>query len=97
MQPFRYISEVASTKTFKPSKLKLLSIMPPLFSNDIEYEKPEHPPPTTPTRSPAGTGLCWVMISFTFAMAVGVKLSGIGLGCVSVGAVVTGVVDIQFS
>src|SRR5450631_50779 len=55
---------------------KTLSIMPEAFSNDIEYEKPEQPPPTTPTRRPAGTGFCCAMISLTLAMAVGVSITG---------------------
>src|SRR5581483_7742245 len=55
---------------------KTLSIRPEAFSKDMEYEKPEHPPPTTPTRSPAGTGFCWAIISFTLAIAVGVKVIG---------------------
>src|SRR5664280_1214530 len=64
--------------------------MPAPFSNDIEYEKPEHPPPTTPTRSPAGTGFCCAMISFTLAIAVAVRLSGLvaTLGAVVVFGVV---------
>src|SRR5205823_14302767 len=55
---------------------KTLSIKPEAFSKDIEYEKPEQPPPTTPTRSPAGTGVCWPIISFTFATALGVSIIG---------------------
>src|SRR5579864_7108812 len=63
--------------TFKSSKRTTLSIIPAAFSNDIEYWKPEHPPPTTPIRSPAGTG-SWVdMISFTFAIAAGVSTTGV--------------------
>src|SRR6516164_3448331 len=76
MQPFRYITDVASTYTLRPSKSKTLSIMPALFSNCMEYEKPEQPPPTTPTRNPAGTGFCCVMISFTFATAFVVSVIG---------------------
>src|SRR5271157_3524178 len=81
--------EVASTKTFTPSKSNVLSIIPAPFSNDIEYENPEQPPPTTPTRSPAGTGFCCAMISFTLVIAVPVRLSGLGstAGVVVVGAV----------
>src|SRR5579864_4766540 len=52
---------------------------PEAFSNDIEYEKPEQPPPTTPTRKPAGTGFCWAMISLTLATAFGVRVSGVFL------------------
>src|SRR6185295_10621366 len=50
--------------------------MPAPFSKAIEYEKPEHPPPTTPTRRPAGTGFCCAMVSFTLAMALAVRLMG---------------------
>src|SRR5258708_29589646 len=53
-----------------------LSIRPEAFSKDIEYEKPEQPPPTTPTRNPAGTGVCCAMISLTLAMAFGVSEMG---------------------
>src|SRR5450631_24774 len=53
-----------------------LSIMPAPFSNDMEYEKPEQPPPTTPTRRPAGTGVCWPMISLTLVTALDVRLTG---------------------
>src|ERR1700730_4843711 len=76
MQPFRYITDVASTYTFKPSMSKTLSIMPEPFSNCMEYEKPEHPPPTTPTRRPAGTGFCCPMISRTLAIAFVVSVIG---------------------
>src|ERR1700733_13753545 len=76
MQPFRYITEVASTNTFNPSISKVLSIIPAAFSNCIEYEKPEQPPPTTPTRKPAGTGFCCPIISFTLATALGVRVMG---------------------
>src|SRR5215469_11166477 len=88
--PFRYISEVASTKTFRSSKLKVLSIMPAPFSNDMEYWNPEQPPPTTPTRNPAGIGFCCAITSFTLATAVGVKDIGLvsTLGVVVVGVVV---------
>src|SRR3954454_10257215 len=71
--------EVASTKIFNPSTSMTLSIIPAPFSNDMEYEKPEHPPPTTPTRNPAGTGFCCAMISFTLATAFGVILTGLVL------------------
>src|SRR5215813_9523681 len=56
----------------------------------MEYEKPEQPPPTTPTRRPAGTGFCCAITSFTLLIAVGVKLRGLvsTLGTVVVGAVV---------
>src|SRR4051812_42034085 len=89
--------EVASTKTLRPSTSRTLSIMPAPLSNDMEYEKPEHPPPTTPTRRPAGTGFCCAMISLTFATAVGVILTGDCLGVTDgvVGVVV--VVAILFS
>src|ERR1700733_968024 len=76
MQPFRYITEVASTKTFSPSISKVLSIIPEAFSNGIEEEKPEQPPPTTPMRRPAGTGLCCPMISFTLETALDVSETG---------------------
>src|SRR5262252_6823998 len=55
--------------------------MPALFSNDMEYEKPEQPPPTTPTRRPEGSGFCCAMISFTFLMALGVRLMGGAFFC----------------
>src|ERR1700688_1605831 len=55
---------------------KVLSIIPAPFSNCMEYEKPEHPPPTTPMRNPAGTGFCWPMISLTLATALAVRLTG---------------------
>src|SRR6476660_3515540 len=42
----------------------------------MEYEKPEHPPPTTPIRKPAGTGFCWAMISFTLVTALAVRVTG---------------------
>src|SRR5689334_916050 len=91
--------EVASTKTLRPSTSMTLSIMPAPFSNDMEYEKPEHPPPTTPTRSPAGTGFCCPMISLTLATAVGVRLMGgffaVSSGIVSCGR--TGVVVVAMS
>src|SRR6478672_12408797 len=66
---------------------KILSIMPAPFSNCMEYEKPEQPPPTTPIRKPAGTGFCCAMISLTLVTAVGVKLTG-NLGVVSTFGVV---------
>src|ERR1035437_9883005 len=50
--------------------------MPAWFSNDIEYWNPEHPPPTTPIRSPSGTGSWVAIISFTLAIAAGVRLTG---------------------
>src|SRR6267154_6328081 len=43
----------------------------------MEYWKPEHPPPTTPIRSPAGTGVCVAIISRTFAIAAGVRVTGV--------------------
>src|ERR1700733_4701098 len=76
MQPFKYITEVASTNTFNPSISKVLSIIPAAFSNCIEYEKPEQPPPTTPMRRPAGTGFCCPMISLTLETALGVSETG---------------------
>src|SRR6185312_14191854 len=71
------MADVASTNTFRPSKLNTLSITPGAFSKDMEYENPEHPPPTTPMRRPAGSGSCWVMISFTLETAVEVRLIGL--------------------
>src|SRR5207245_4139246 len=97
MQLFKYISEVASTKTLSPSMSNTLSIMPAPFSNDIEYEKPEQPPPTTPTRRPAGTGFCCAIISFTLATAFEVKLTGGVLVAVSGTDVGMVVVDIGIS
>jgi hypothetical protein len=43
----------------------------------MEYWKPEHPPPTTPIRNPAGTGVCVDIISRTFAIAAGVRVTGV--------------------
>src|SRR5262249_38713770 len=63
-----------------------------LFSNCMEYEKPEQPPPTTPTRRPAGTGFCCAIISLTLAIALGVSVMG---GAFTSGVVV--VVDIRIS
>src|SRR6202789_1638995 len=80
MQPFRYIALVASTNTLRSSKRAILSIMPAAFSNDMEYWKPEHPPPATPMRRPAGTGSCVAIISFTFAIAAGVSTTGLDGG-----------------
>src|SRR6185437_14312254 len=77
VQPFRYITDVASTNTFRSSKLKILSITPGAFSKDMEYENPEQPPPTTPMRSPAGAGSCCFMISLTLETAVEVRLMGV--------------------
>src|SRR6266567_3604949 len=76
MQPFRYMTEVASTLTFRPSISKTLSINPDAFSKDMEYENPEQPPPTTPTRSPVGAGVCCPMISLTLVITVGVSEMG---------------------
>src|SRR6202161_2394018 len=76
MQPFKYITEVASTNTFSPSMSKVLSIIPAAFSNCMEYENPEQPPPTTPMRRPAGTGFCCPMISLTLDTALGVGGTG---------------------
>src|SRR5271165_4388378 len=97
MQPFRYMTEVASTKTLSPSISKVLSIMPAAFSNCMEYEKPEQPPPTTPTRRPAGTGFCCPIISLTLAIAFGVKLTGGFFGVTSGTAVGTVVVAMGIS
>src|SRR5712691_1445603 len=89
------MTEVASTYTFRPSMSKTLSINPEAFSNCMEYEKPEHPPPTTPTRKPAGAGFCCAMIPFTLAMAFGVRLMGAAVTSGGVGVVgVVVVVDI---
>src|SRR5580704_806929 len=74
-----------------------LSILRAPFSNDIEEEKPEHPPPTTPTRRPAGTGFCCAIISFTLAIALGVRLTGGVLGVTSGTVVGTVVVAIGIS
>jgi hypothetical protein len=43
----------------------------------MEYWKPEHPPPTTPMRSPAGIGFCEAIISRTLAIAAGVSVTGV--------------------
>src|SRR5580692_3491517 len=67
---------VASTKTFRSSNLTTLSIMPAAFSKLMEYWKPEHPPPTTPMRRPAGTGSWVAIISLTLVMAAGVRTTG---------------------
>src|ERR1700761_515649 len=83
---------VASTKTFRSSKRTTLSIMPEAFSNDMEYWKPEHPPPTTPMRRPAGIGSCVAMISFTFTIAAGVRTTGVeGAGALTTSGVTTAV------
>src|SRR5207245_10775391 len=63
-----------STATFSPSNSKTWSASVVWFSNAMWYWKPEQPPPTTATRSAAGTGLCIFMISFTLLLATGVKL-----------------------
>jgi hypothetical protein len=42
----------------------------------MEYWNPEHPPPTTPIRRPAGSGSWVAMISRTLAVAEGVNTSG---------------------
>src|SRR5260370_26513533 len=55
--------------------------MPLCSSNDIEYWKPEHPPPTTPIRRPAGIGSCVAIISRTLLIAAGVRVTG----CVETG------------
>src|SRR5207237_9516213 len=55
---------------------KTLSISPDAFSKDMDYENPEQPPPTKPTRRPAGTGVCCPMISLTLVIAVGVSEMG---------------------
>src|SRR5882757_3570585 len=86
------MAEVASTKTFRSSKRTTLSIMPCWFSKDIEYWNPEHPPPTTPMRRPAGKGSCVAIISFTLVIAEGVKFTGcVGGGPVTTSGVVTAV------
>src|SRR5438105_13538609 len=77
------MTEVASTYTFRPSMSKTLSINPEALSNCMEYEKPEQPPPTTPTRKPAGTGFCCAIISFTLPMAFAVSVIGAVLGVTS--------------
>src|SRR5215469_6548092 len=89
MQPLRYITDVASTNTLSPSISKLLSIIPAPFSNCMEYEKPEHPPPTTPMRKPAGAGFCWAIISLTFETALAVRV--IGAAFFTSGAVVVAI------
>src|SRR6266851_3882193 len=95
MHPFRYMTEVASTNTFSPSMSKVLSIIPAAFSNCIEYEKPEHPPPTTPMRRPAGAGVCCPMMSLTLATALAVRLTGVAFlvtsGLVTSGTVVVAI------
>src|ERR1700722_18144215 len=70
---------------------KVLSIIPAAFSNCMEYEKPEHPPPTTPMRRPAGTGVCCPIMSFTLAMALAVRFTGAFFGATS-GLVTSGMV-----
>jgi hypothetical protein len=55
--------------------------MPAWFSKDIEYWKPEQPPPTTPMRRPAGSGSCVAMISRTFSAAVAERVRGALLIC----------------
>src|SRR5579862_835356 len=70
--------------------------MPLWFSYDMEYWKPEHPPPTTPIRSPAGTGSWVAIISFTLAIADGVRLTGApGFGAPVTTSGVTVAVDID--
>src|ERR1700730_9914500 len=95
MQPFKYMTEVASTNTLSPSMSKVLSIIPAPFSNCMEYEKPEQPPPTTPMRKPEGTGFCWPMISFTLATALAVRVTGAAFlvtsGLVTSGTVVVAI------
>src|SRR5258708_37861336 len=72
-----------------------LSIIPEAFSKDIEYEKPEQPPPTTPTRNPAGTGVCRPMISLTLATAFGVREMGAFFASRGISwGLVCGVVDV---
>src|ERR1700678_768809 len=93
MQPLRYMSEVASTNTFRSSKPNTLSIMPLWFSNAIEYWKPEQPPPTTPMRRPAGRGSWVAMISRTFFTALSVSRTGVGLGVTTSGVTTSGVAD----
>src|ERR1700722_9250749 len=43
----------------------------------MEYWKPEHPPPTTPIRNPAGIGFCDAIISRTLLIAAGVRVTGV--------------------
>src|SRR5579863_2359334 len=81
------MTEVASTNTLSPFISNVLSIIPAAFSNCIEYEKPEHPPPTTPMRRPAGTGFCCAMMSFTLDAAFAVRVTGAAFG-VTAGTVV---------
>jgi hypothetical protein len=69
--------------------------MPLWFSKDIEYWKPEHPPPTTPIRNPAGTGVCVAMISRTLLIAAGVRVTGVvEAGAPTTTSGVTAAVDI---
>ena len=54
--------------------------MPDWFSNDMEYWKPEQPPPTTPMRRPAGSGSWVAMISRTLFTALSVSRTGVVFG-----------------
>src|SRR5664280_2909664 len=63
--------------------------MPLWFSKAIEYWNPEQPPPTTPMRSPAGSGSWVAMISRTLAIACGVRNRGAFFSVSCAGAVVT--------
>src|SRR5437588_2254468 len=61
----------------------------------MEYWNPEHPPPTTPIRNPAGTGFCVAIISRTFAIAAGVRVTGVvEAGAPTTTSGVTAAVDI---
>src|SRR5579859_5666521 len=62
----------------------------------MEYWNPEQPPPTTPIRSPAGSGSCVAMISRTLLTALGVRLRG-GFLAVSSAGVTVVVVAMNFS
>src|SRR5580700_3421628 len=54
--------------------------MPDWFSKDMEYWKPEQPPPTTPMRKPAGSGSWVAMISRTLLTALSVNRTGVAFG-----------------
>src|SRR5260370_13377899 len=61
----------------------------------MEYWKPEHPPPTTPIRNPAGTGFCVAIISRTLPIAAGVRVTGVvETGAPTTTSGVTAAVDI---
>src|SRR3954469_17439520 len=67
--------------------------MPAWVSKAIEYWNPEQPPPTTPMRSPAGSGSWVAMISRTFAIACGVRIRG---ACLTVSVCGAAVVAMSF-